>query len=248
MPAPQPRVVLAPNPGPFALDGTRTYLVGRDRVAVVDPGPDVGSHVLAVLGALGGAHVVAILLTHGHRDHAGAARALAVETRAPVLGLAAAADQRLGAGEGVETDAGRLIAVETPGHSPDHLAFHWPEAHAAFVGDLVLGTGDTTFVGAPEGDVAAYLRSLEVIGRLGVRRLYPGHGPPVDDVPAALARFAEHRRARVRQVEEALRAMPGARAAALARVIYPGELPASLGAAAERSVEAVLEYLEQSKE
>ncbi|MBI4538578.1 MAG: MBL fold metallo-hydrolase [Gemmatimonadetes bacterium] len=242
-PLPEPHILVAPNPGPFTLDGTRTYLVGRKRVAVVDPGPDVEGHVRAVLHALGDADAVTILLTHGHRDHAAAAPALAAKTNAPVLGRAAVADRALRAGERIETDGGALVAVETPGHSPDHLAFHWPAGAAVFAGDLVLGIGDTTYVGAPEGDVAAYLRSLAVVEALRVRRIYPGHGPPVEDVSAALARFAAHRMARVQQVREALGGMPGASPAELARAIYPGELPEPLRTAAERSMLAILEYL-----
>lgn len=245
---PEPRAILAPNPGPFTLDGTRTYLIGTERVAVVDPGPEVQAHVRAVLDALGGAAVVAILLTHGHRDHAGAAPTLAAETGAPMLGgRAPPADRPLAAGAAVETDAGPLVALETPGHAPDHLAYHWPAGGALFAGDLVLGSGETTVVAAPEGDVAAYLRSLEAVVRLGVSRIYPGHGPPIDDVPATLARFAEHRRMRVEQVRDALRAAPGASAAELARTIYPGHLPPALRAAAERSVVAILRYLEGAR-
>src|SRR3990172_1037233 len=126
----EPRTVLAPNPGPFTLDGTRTYVVGTERVAIIDPGPDLEPHVQAVLDAVGRAHVVGILLTHGHRDHADAARSVAAETEAPVLGQAAGADRWLADGDQGDTDAGSLTALETPGDSPDHLVFHWSEGEA----------------------------------------------------------------------------------------------------------------------
>ena len=102
----RPRVVLAPNPGPFTLDGTRTHIVGRDRVAVVDPGPDDAGHLRALREAVGGAREAAVLVTHDHADHSGCARALADALDCPLLGSCGGADRPLGEGDRVATDAG----------------------------------------------------------------------------------------------------------------------------------------------
>ena len=135
------RILLAPNPSPMTLDGTRTYLVGRRHAVVIDPGPALDAHLDAVLGALGGGGLEAILLTHAHPDHAPGAVRLARETGAPVLmasgalapSIAPEAVTRwIGEGEQIETDAGVLRAIATPGHAPEHLAFHWADGAARF--------------------------------------------------------------------------------------------------------------------
>jgi len=126
----KPRCIVADNPGPFTLDGTRTYLVGHRRVAVIDPGPDVESHVRAVVNAVAEAEDVRVLLTHGHADHVGAAEAVAGAVGAQILGVGIPAARALGDRETVETDQGRLVSIDTPGHSREHVAFHWIEADA----------------------------------------------------------------------------------------------------------------------
>ncbi|HEX2188784.1 MAG TPA: MBL fold metallo-hydrolase [Longimicrobiaceae bacterium] len=251
------RVVLAPNPSPMTLDGTRTYLVGRESPAVIDPGPALEAHVAAVEEALGGVRPAAILLTHSHADHAGAAPALAERTGAPVWaaggGRGARVDRRLADGDRLETDAGTLLAVTTPGHAPDHLAFLLRQgptdaAGLLFVGDHLMGEGDTTLVAPPEGDLADYLRSLERLRGLGAAVMYPAHGPPIPDPAAALDRYAEHREARIRQVRDALRGGGPARPGALVRRVYGADLHPGLARAAEGSLRAVLGYLERRGE
>lgn len=256
-PAAAVRVVLAPNPSPMTLDGTRTYLVGRARPAVIDPGPALEAHVAAVEAALGGVRPAAILLTHSHADHAGAAPMLAERTGAPVWAAAGGerglrVDRRLADGDRLETDAGTLLAVATPGHAPDHVAFLLRQgapggAGLLFVGDHLMGEGDTTLVAPPEGDLADYLRSLERLRGLGAATLYPAHGPPIEDADAALDRYAEHRRVRVGQVREALREGPADPAGLVLRVYGP-DLHPGLARAAEGSLHAVLGYLESRGE
>jgi|DewCreStandDraft_5_1066085.scaffolds.fasta_scaffold06035_6 glyoxylase-like metal-dependent hydrolase (beta-lactamase superfamily II) len=248
------RVVAAANASPFTLDGTRTYIVGCERPVVIDPGPDDPAHVHAVVTALAGRRPVALLLTHAHPDHAAAAPALRARTGAPIA-LAPGAHQlpfptdvvdwTIQPGDRWVTDAGPVEALPTPGHCPDHVAFLWQsdDGPTAFVGDLLLGQGDTTLVAAPEGDVVAYLESLDRLEAARPRWLLPGHGPPMADPAAAIARFRAHRRERVAQVARRLAAGATPDPATLARELY-GPLPAPLDRAAAASVEAILRALD----
>ena len=239
----RPRVVIAPNPGPFTLDGTRTYIVGRESLAVIDPGPDDPDHLRALRGAVAGARCTAVLATHDHADHSGCARALADALGTHLLGPCRDADGSLKDGDEVETDQGTLVAVDTPGHCAEHLCFHWPRGGALFAGDLVLGEGSTTWVGEYSGCVGEYLASLGRVETLEPGVIYPAHGPPLEDVPGALRAYREHRFARIEQAEQAQRAQSGATPAQLVTRIYGDELPPRLRAAAESSIAAMLDYL-----
>lgn len=238
------RVIRAANPAPLTLDGTRTYVVGRERTAIIDPGPDLPEHIDAVAGIIGGGVVVSILLTHDHPDHADGAAALAGRVGAPVLRLGAG----LAHGQGVQTDMGELITIATPGHTPDHAAFHWRETRAVFVGDLMLGGMDTALVAPPEGDLAAYLDSLDRVRALDARVLYPAHGPAFDDPPAAIARYIAHRKQRLERVREALEAARPLAVSAprITRAVYGPELDESLRPAAEAATLAYLKWLERT--
>lgn len=242
------RVVHAANPGPFTLDGTRSHLVGRRRPALIDPGPHDPGHLDALVRAVGDAASVTVLLTHGHADHAGGTAALLArlaEVGIPVDVAGAGSDEArpLADGQAVETDAGVLVAVPTPGHTRDHLAFHWPAERTLFAGDVVLGEGDTTWVAGYPGCVADYLDSLARLRALDLDVILSAHGPPLTDPDAALERFAAHRRARVEQVRAARAAHPGASARELVRVVYGDAVPEGLEAAAEESVRASLDHL-----
>lgn len=252
------RRALAPNPSPMTLDGTRTYLVGRERPAVIDPGPADGRHIDEILRLLDGVRPVAILLTHEHSDHSDGARPLAAATGAPVRLARGAMHPRFVAGEvdwlrdgdRVLTDAGALTAIATPGHAPEHLCFLWddgadPLHPAVFVGDLMMGEGDTALVAAPEGDLGEYLTSLDRLDALGPSVLYPSHGPPIADPGAAIERYRAHRRERLGQVRSALRDHPGADAGTLMDAIYGTGLDPRLRAAAAASVAAMLRYLDE---
>jgi hydroxyacylglutathione hydrolase len=236
----------ADNAGPFTLDGTRTYVVGYERVAIVDPGPDVDSHVRAVSSLVAGAERVVILVTHGHRDHVGAASRLAALTGAEVLG-AGPVDRVLGDSEAVATDVGDLVALHTPGHSKEHLCFYWPDRGALFAGDLILGEGDTTWVAGYKGCVADYLASLDRLRDLKLKRIYPAHGEPIDDVEGRLIRFEAHRRARIAQVDSVLKRNPSATRRDILERVYGSEIPPGLDAAAMESLDAVLDYLGQGE-
>ncbi len=250
--------VLAPNPGPMTLEGTNTWLLGdpaRTAPVVVDPGPLIEQHVDAVLEAAHG-RVASVLLTHRHPDHAEAAATLAgradcgVRAADPALSTGG---QGLADGDVVSVGRVRVEVIATPGHTSDSVCL-LVSGEAAEVwlltGDTVLGRGSTV-IARPDGNLRAYLASLDRLSMLvaerGVGRILPGHGPVVDDPAFVLGAYLEHRRQRLDQVSAALAA--GARTAAdpvadvLARV-YPEVLGTSLQPAAEQSVQAQLDYLD----
>jgi glyoxylase-like metal-dependent hydrolase (beta-lactamase superfamily II) len=236
------RRVLAPNPGPFTLEGTNTWIVGERPSLVVDPGPDDPAHLEAVARAAGPA--AAVLLTHHHPDHAPGAASLAAGLGVPILTLVPLAGERpLDDGERIEAGGGWLRAIPTPGHTPDHVAFHDPNAGSLFTGDAVLGRG-TSVIDPPEGDLAVYLRSLDRMLRLRPRVLYPGHGPVVSDGAEKLREYLAHREHRDRQVLLALAAAGPSRPEDLVPRIYAG-YPRELYPAASRSVLAHLIKLER---
>lgn len=241
------RTLLAPNPSPMTLDGTRTFVVGR---VVIDPGPDDPAHLDAIVRALEGAPPAAILLTHAHSDHSAAAVPLARRTGAPVMmsrgGLHPPFDDAevarwLADGDEVETDAGPLRAIATPGHAPEHLAFLWNDT--LFAGDAFMGGSDTTLVAPPEGDLAAYLRTLDRVAELAPAVILPAHGPPIEDAAAAVERYRAHRMQRIEQVVRALRAAGPARPAEILDAVYGAALHPGLRFAAEGSLHAILAYL-----
>ncbi len=242
------RWLRAPNPGPFTLDGTRTYVVGQRRVAVVDPGPDLEDHVRGIVALVRDAEHVTLVPTHGHDDHAGSVERLVQRLgrarRVEVVGAGHPLAARPDPVRGIFTDAGPLLAVPTPGHTVDHLAFHWPEGRALFAGDLLLGEGDTTWVGEYAGCVADYLQSLARVRVLSLERVYPAHGPDLTDPTDAIRRHEAHRRTRIEQVREAMDREPGLDEEALFAAVYGDRVPAGLERAALASLRALREYVD----
>jgi glyoxylase-like metal-dependent hydrolase (beta-lactamase superfamily II) len=236
------RSFLAPNASPMTLDGTRTYVVGRGRVAVLDPGTADPGHLDALVAAIGDADEAIILVTHQHPDHAPGAVELAGRVGASVRSVAAGT---LRDGQRIETDEGDLIVLVTPGHCPDHAAFHWPAESAIFCGDLMMGGLDTAVVAAPEGSIAEYLASLERLRRLEPAVIYPSHGPPFTEPDSAIDRYVRHRRDREEQVLAALAA--GARdVAAITDQVYGESLNPGLRPFAESAVEAYMQHLRET--
>lgn len=245
--------VLAHNPSAFTYFGTQSYLVGQREIAVIDPGPDEPGHVDALVEAIGRRRVVAILCTHTHRDHSPAAAPLAERTGAPIIGCAPLAletvgpradaafdgdyrpERTLADGESIDVDGRPLTALATPGHTSNHLCFAYGDA--LFTGDHVMGWS-TTVVFPPDGDMAAYMASLDKLRMRGDRVYYPAHGPPVTRPAAYVRSLMGHRMQRERQilnlVSERPRSIPDIVANA-----YPG-LDPRLTTAAGGSVHAHL--------
>ncbi|MBC9247233.1 MBL fold metallo-hydrolase [Paracoccus sp. 11-3] len=257
----EPRVILAPNPSPLTGPGTNTFLIGRNQVAVIDPGPDHAGHLAALIDAAQN-RISHIFVTHAHLDHSAGARRLAEMTGAPVLAFGEALSGRspsmqrlaraagMGGGEGLDmaftpdqrlrdddvitTDEWQLRALHTPGHSGGHLSFQWNDV--VFCGDIVMAWS-STIISPPDGDLADYLRSLERLDQIGAARFYPAHGDPIGSPSTRIAALAQHRRERTTQILGALRSGP-ATAAELARDIY--DVPMHLMGAATRNVLAHL--------
>ena len=208
--------VVAPNPSPMTLDGTNSYVIFGDGEALaIDPGPSDAGHVetLVATAAKRACRIAAIAVTHGHLDHYPAAALLAERTGAPVYAHPAARfarDRIARDGETVSVRGASLLAYETPGHAPDHLAFWFAAEAALFTGDVVLGRG-TAVIAPPEGDMRAYRATLRRLRDEfpSARTLYGGHGEPVPDPRVKIDAYIAHREARERQILDAL--VPGER-------------------------------------
>lgn len=247
--------VLAANPSPFTYTGTETYLVGISDLAVIDPGPDLTDHIDALIAAIAGRPVVAILCTHTHRDHSPASRALQAATGAPIVGCAPLAlddegpradaafdrdyapDRVLADGEQVAGSGWALTAVATPGHTSNHLCFALEPSGALFTGDHVMGWS-TSVVAPPDGDMGAYMASLDKLLRRSDRVYYPAHGDAVDKPQRLVRGMMGHRKQREGQILRLLDAQVGEIPAMVAKM-YTGLDPRLTGAAG-RSVLAHL--------
>ncbi|HEY1301131.1 MAG TPA: MBL fold metallo-hydrolase [Stellaceae bacterium] len=254
--APGIRRIVARNPSPFTFHGTGTYVVGSGEVAVIDPGPDLADHVAALLAGLSGERVTHILVTHTHRDHSPAARPLQAATGAGTFGFGPHAGGRRGDpgseeggdwdfvpdvpvrdGDEIRAAGWRFEAVHTPGHTSNHLCFALPDAGVLFSGDHVMGWS-TSVVAPPDGDMAAYMASLDkLLGRRD-RVYWPTHGPAITEPEPHVRAFVAHRREREAGILDCLAAGVGAIDRIVER-LYAGLQP-GLKHAAARSVHAHL--------
>ena len=250
--------VLAHNPSAFTYFGTQSYLLGEHEVAVVDPGPDLPEHLDALRDAIGDRKLIAIMCTHTHRDHSPAARPLAERTGAPIIGCAPLALETVGPradasfdgdyvparvlqdGDTIKVDGKAITAVATPGHTSNHLCFAYGDA--LLTGDHVMGWS-TTVVVPPDGDMAAYMASLDKLRGRQDRIYYPAHGEPVRNPQQYVRHLMGHRMQRERQILK----LVGEKARTIPDIVanaYPG-LDPRLTAAAGGSVLAHLVDLER---
>ncbi|MEM6666591.1 MAG: MBL fold metallo-hydrolase [Pseudomonadota bacterium] len=261
--------LVAGNGGPFTFHGTNTYILGIEELAIVDPGPADGKHLSAILDAVAGRPVSAIMVTHTHMDHSPLSRALKEQTGAPIVGadvhrpardladgevnpLDAANDMEhtpdrvMVDGDRLAVDGATLTAIATPGHTANHLCFRIedddPECNNTMLtGDHVMAWS-TSIVAAPDGDMRAYMASLARLATAPPLRCWPGHGGTVNDPASFIPALIEHRRARETALLEALAYLGPATIPALVQIVYKG-LAASLQGAAALSLHAHAEAL-----
>jgi glyoxylase-like metal-dependent hydrolase (beta-lactamase superfamily II) len=251
--APGIRLVVAPNPGPMTLDGTNTWILGTrgEPALVVDPGPLDEAHLQAVHQQAGA--VTVTVLTHRHLDHSEAGCRFAeltgsgVRAADPAYAVAAGdCDGRLADGQNLSVAGLSVRVLATPGHTSDSISLLLTSDEGPWLltGDMVLGRG-TTVITHPDGDLAAYLDSLEVmltaVRKHQVVAILPGHGPVVTDPVGMLTYYREHRLQRLEQVRDAIRLGDQTPQEVVARVY--ADVDRSVWPAAEQSVSAQLDYL-----
>ncbi len=271
---PRIRRVLARNPGPFTAEGTATFLIGEGRdLAIVDPGPANEEHLDALLRAIGDRRVACILVTHTHRDHSPLAHRLAGRVGAPVLAFGphgagrrpiapmlaplmpeddfeAGADHdfrpdiAIGEGVRIRGDGWTVRALHTPGHAANHLCFALEEEGVLFTGDHVMGWS-TSVIAPPDGDMGAYLRSLERLLTRTQDRLYlPTHGPAIRDPREHVRQLIRHRRLREATIRELLHRLGEASIAEIVPRIYPDIDPRLHPAAAASTLAHLIALVE----
>ncbi len=256
--SPLVRRVIANNPSSFTFHGTGTYIIGRGKVAIIDPGPDLPGHVDALLAAVAGETVTHLLVTHTHRDHSPATARLKAATGAPSFGFGPhgtrragpkveegadydfAPDVVLGDGTTVEGGGWTLETVHTPGHTSNHLCYALAEERALFPGDHVMGWS-TTVVSPPDGDMATYIGSLETLLGRGEVVYYPTHGAPIPEPESFVRALIAHRAERERQIADCL-AAGVERIPDIVEAVYT-HVPRALHGAAARSVLAHLIHM-----
>lgn len=254
------RRVCAENPNAFTFMGTGTYIVGRGKVAVIDPGPLIDAHVDALLAAVRGETVTHILITHTHNDHSPAAAPLKAVTGAKTYGFgphgagkkhdgidveeggdsAFRPDVVVKDGDTIKGDGWTFDALYTPGHTSNHICFAMREEKALFSGDHVMGWS-TTVIAPPDGDMAQYFASLAKLTNRDDRTYYPTHGNPIPNPQTFVRTLIEHRHARERQIEACLK-HGLARIPDMVAVIY-SEIDKRLHPAASMSVLAHLQHM-----
>jgi glyoxylase-like metal-dependent hydrolase (beta-lactamase superfamily II) len=250
--SPQVRRIVAPNPGPMTGPGTNTFLLGRDQIIVLDPGPLIDEHVERILEA-GEGRISAIVCTHTHRDHSPAWQPLAQATGATVYGAVAAndphQDETFSPGVALEhemaitTSELELVAIHTPGHVSNHFCFLLREEGMLFAGDHIMN-GSTVVIIPPGGDMAAYIASLQRLLDYPLASIAPGHGELIHEPRAEIERLVAHRLGRERKVAAGLEAVGPCDLDALVRVVYD-DVDEALHEWAKLSMTAHLIKLEQ---
>jgi glyoxylase-like metal-dependent hydrolase (beta-lactamase superfamily II) len=245
--------VTAPNPGVMTGPGTNSYLVGRRDLAIIDPGPESAPHLAVLLDAVGG-RLKWILCTHTHRDHSPCAHALKSETGAETLGFARVPDdgrqdtafepdRPLADGDALQTAEFTMRAVHTPGHASNHLCYLLEGAGLLFTGDHIM-QGSTVVISPPDGDMSAYLASLERLLSLELTGIAPGHGRVIEKPHDEVRRLIAHRLKRERKVVDALERLGSGTLDDLLPLVYD-DVPQRIHSVARRSLHAHLIKLDR---
>jgi glyoxylase-like metal-dependent hydrolase (beta-lactamase superfamily II) len=251
--APQVRALVANNPGPFTYKGTISYIIGRGKVAIFDPGPDDDAHIAALLDAVRGETVTHIFVTHTHRDHSPGVPKVKAATGAKVFAegphqlarplhigetrrLDASADMdfapdvKLSDGDVVGGEGWTIEGITTPGHTANHMAYAFKEADLVFAGDHVMAWS-TTIVAPPDGAMSDYMASLQKLARRSEPIYLPGHGAPVRDAPRYVQFLIQHRHGREASILHRL-GKGAADIPTIVKAVYIGLDPRLVGAAA----------------
>ncbi len=240
--------VTAPNPGVMTGPGTNTYIIGTDKLALIDPGPESAPHLSVILEAVG-KRLKWILCTHTHLDHSPGAKALKAATGAQLLGFSKvpddgrqdtgfAPDRALRDGDELDCGAFQLRAVHTPGHASNHLCYLLEGERWLFTGDHVM-QGSTVVISPPDGDMIAYLRSLEKLLALDLAALAPGHGHVIEKPHDEVRRLVAHRLKREKKVIDAFGHRNPATLDELLPLVYD-DVPQGIHSVARRSLHAHL--------
>jgi len=243
-----PQLLSAANPGPYTGDGNNTWLLDGIEPTLIDAGTGEAAHLDAIAGALGGRPLTRVLVTHDHSDHSsGVARIREYWPNVDVRAVAStqAPAETLTDGERVRAGDRMLQVIHTPGHAPDHVCFWDAATRELYSGDMVLLHTSVLIPAGRGGSVRGYLASLERMAELGARRLYPGHGPVIDDPDTVIRRAVLHRLTRESQIIACLDQGVADVDAIVAR-LYPG-LQTGLENAARLTVEAHLEKIREDR-
>lgn len=257
--SPQIRRVVANNPSPFTLHGTGTYILGSGNVAVIDPGPADGAHIDAILRATKGETITHVLVTHTHMDHSPGCALLRQHTDAATYGYGPHGagkleqgvsveeggdmdfdpDVKVGHEEVVHGDGWSVECVYTPGHTSNHICYQLREEKALFTGDHVMGWS-TSIISPPDGDMRAYMDSLDVLLARDDALYWPTHGPAIHDTHSYVQAFIAHRREREAQILESID-----RGVHTIEAMVPDmyDVPEFMYPAAARSVFAAIEFM-----
>ena len=258
--SPNIRRVIAQNPSPFTLYGTGTYILGHGEVAVIDPGPADPAHIQALVDALEGETITHVLVTHTHMDHSPGCALLKQHRDAPTYAYGPhgagkiaegvqveeggdmdfAPDHEVRHGDIIEGGNWSVECVYTPGHTSNHMCFQLREERALFTGDHIMGWS-TSIVSPPDGDMHAYVQSLELLLERDDALYWPTHGPAITEPKEHVRAFIAHRQEREAQIHDCLK-QGYSRIADMVPVMYV-DTPEFMYPAAGRSVYAALEYM-----
>ena len=257
------RRIIANNPGPFTFTGTGTYIIGKENLAIIDPGPIDQNHFDAIIKSTKGQTITHILLTHNHNDHSPLAKKIKEETGAKIYFKNLSndiqtedqfeegydkdieGDIELSDGDIIETNEWTVEAIHTPGHTSNHICYSLAEEDVLFSGDHVMGWSTTVIV-PPDGDMNDYINSLKKLLKRSENNFYPTHGPIIERPKELVTKYIEHRMEREKQITEAIK-LGNKKIPDMVKIIYK-DVDISLHPAAAMSTLAHLIRMKENNE